>query len=209
MGPRHALSEEPLLSRQASGERWLAPTDEPAEAKRKAAQLDKFTPMSARKMRIANKAARERELWQEQQTLWEEQCRKARPLWEQAFDDCGPEDWAHDEYARWTWEGRPGETAEVAHFIEASAFNGSWLGWVFKTGSRGLGYYKDGVKDDQLGGPEGEVALSDLLPITLKLDGLLADEGRMRRPWYRGKEEGKARTKRRDRRSLKKVLKYP
>ena len=138
--------------------------------------------MSARKMRIANKAARERERWLEQHALWEEQCQNAKPLWEQSFNDEEPEDWAHDEYARWTWEGRLGETAEATYFVEAKAFEGSWVGWTYKTGSRGLGYYKEGVEDDQLGPPEVEVTVSDLLPVTLKLVGLLADEDRMGNP---------------------------
>ena len=71
----------------------------------------------------------------------------------------------------------------AASFIPCDKHQGSWSRWVFKTGGRGLGYYRDGILHDQ---PEKQEETADLLgglaPVELKLDGLIPDLQRIGDP---------------------------
>ena len=77
-----------------SGEGWLSPTEEAAEPKHHSTHTAKIEPMSAARMRAANKAAIEREQVAAQRVQWEEQ-----PGWDEVEEDGGPEE-AHNEDAR-------------------------------------------------------------------------------------------------------------
>ena len=46
--------------------------------------------------------------------------------------------------------GRQGEDAKEHAFEACKGYNGSRKGWVFKTGTLGLGYYKEGVAEPRI-----------------------------------------------------------
>ena len=99
------------------------------------------------------------------------------------FNSPDPEDQGIDEYRQWINDVMPGTDAVAASFIPCDKHQGSWSGWVFKTGGRGLGYYLDGILHDQ---PETQEETADLLrglaPAELKLDGLIPDLQRIGDP---------------------------
>ena len=49
------------------------------------------------------------------------------------------------KYVVWVRSGMEGADAEVVTFIPEKAFKGSKLGWAFKLGEEGLGYYQEGM----------------------------------------------------------------
>ena len=160
-----------------SGEGWCLPTDEAAMPKlhRRGGDVgEKWVPMSAAKMRAAHKASVEREQWNALQTQLEEQRHCLRPVWKEAFDSPDPEDKGVEDYRQWVCDGKPGTSNLEVSFMPCDEYRGSWIGWVFKKGYRGLGYYLDGSVDNQMGEREEvEDLLRGLVPATLKLDGLV------------------------------------
>ena len=90
--------------------------------------------------------------------------------WATIFDD--PEaidmDTGIQQYAWWHWNGSPSWDAVVTNFISCGQFEGSRDGWAFKTGTLGLGYYREGVPDIQqlllapLVRPLGELCKAEL-----------------------------------------------
>ena len=152
------------------------PTDEAAVPKLHGGVDDgeKWVPMSAAKMRAAHKASVEREQWNAQRIQLEEQRHCLRPAWEDAFDSPDPEDQGVEDYRQWVCDGKPGTSNVEVSFMPCNEYRGSWSGWVFKKGNRGLGYYLDGSLNNQMSEQEEvEDLLRGLVPVTLKLDGLV------------------------------------
>jgi len=65
----------------------------------------------------------------------------------------------------------------MPEFSKAAKFAGPWLGMVFKRGSCGLGYYRDGFKVN-LSVTTLLPAVADVSPVTLKLSELINDNSK-------------------------------
>ena len=94
-----------------------------------------------------------RQLWKGKNSglrlQWEEQLCSLQPVWEDTFNSPDPEDRGVDDYRQWVNDGRPGAEAVAITFAPCDKFQGSWQGWVFKKGGKGLGYYREGCLHDQ------------------------------------------------------------
>ena len=99
-----------------SGEGWLSPTDEAAGPKHHSMHTAEIKPMSAARMRAANKAAVEREWSAALRVQWEEQRGILKPMWEEAFDSQEPENQGIGDYRKWVDDGRPGSDAVAVSF---------------------------------------------------------------------------------------------
>ena len=166
-----------------SGEGWLSPTDEAAGPKHHSMHTAEIKPMSAARMRAANKAAVWREWSAALRVQWEEQRGILKLMWEEAFDSQKPENqWIYD-YRKRVDDGMPGIDAVAVSFWPYEKFQGSWDGWVLKAGHKGLGNYQDGCCCDQ-GDAEAVVedSLGMIAPVVLKLDGLIPDLQRVGDP---------------------------
>lgn len=159
------------------------PTDEAAGPKHHSIHTAEIVPMSAARMRAANKAAVEREWAAALRDQWEEQRGILKLMCEEAFNSQEPEDQGIADYRSWVNDGRPGSDAVAVSFLPYEKFQGSWDGWAFKTGHTGLGYYQDGCGSDQ-GDVEAVVedSLGRIAPVVLKLDGLIPDLQRIGDP---------------------------
>ena len=132
--------------------------------------------MSAAKLRVASKLDSQK---QKQAT------RKAKALasvvdnkaiWQEAFNSDQPlaVDDAANLYATWVSNGRQGEEAKEAAFEACKTYSGARIGWVFKAGVLGTGYYKEGVPERTAIGLHRLLCpIADLAPIPLCLDGVV------------------------------------
>ena len=157
------------------------PADQLTEAISEPGRQTKFVPMSAARMRVADKAAKERKRYIEKMLARTQQYEKMQPIWQHAYASGEPEDQGPEDYAQWVAEGRPGETAVASTFVKYEQYSGPWSGWVFKTGKQGLGYYQDGIPEGD-DNSTGDDPMSRLAPVTLKLEGMLTFEERIGDP---------------------------
>ena len=170
-----------------SGERSFAPTDEATWPKHPllhpstdtttpALAKEVWKPMSAVKLRAAAKRDAQSKEQAAKEALARTNAERNKPIWKEAFssDQPLPIDEAADLYAAWASSGRHGELASESAFEASATYTGCRVGWIFKTGGLGTGYYRDGV-------PEARVIdlhrilwpTANLEPVQLRLDEMI------------------------------------
>ena len=76
-------------------------------------------------------------------------------------------------YTQWTAHQEREEHEWDACFYPSKSYTRSWIGWVFRTGVHGTGYYRDGVADES---PTAN-PLDGLCKVKLELDKVLSTIG--------------------------------
>jgi len=171
-----------------SGERSFAPTDEATLPKHPlphqnvgaampAPTKEAWKPMSAAKLREAARLDAQSKKQAAKNASARANAVSNKPIWKEAFssDQPLPIDEAADMYDAWANNGRHGEKAEEAAFEASTTHKDSRVGWAFKTGGLGTGYYREGV-------PEARVIdlhrilwpTADLEPLQLQLNEVIS-----------------------------------
>ena len=68
---------------------------------------------------------------------WNDMYASDQPLCEEVVEE---------QYVVWCDDGQPGRDMVEASFLPSKYYVGSNIGWSFKTGVAGTGYYRDGVQ---------------------------------------------------------------
>ena len=92
-----------------------------------------------------------------------------KEAWKDMYSSDQPlcEEMVEEQYADWCDEGQPGRDMVEASFMPSKNYVGTKVGWSFKTGGAGTGYYRNGVQYLELN--TQAPSMVGLKPMTLKL----------------------------------------
>ena len=134
-----------------------------------------WKPMSVTKIRAAIKDERLRKVNDSCEPEQNHQNDELRDEWRKGFDDPDSFDFETATWAQAEWQSArlADDTSDEGLFIPSKTYDMMRVGWVFRTGVNGVGYYKDGVPDEcKLTDP-----LVGLSRAELELDKLIAPIG--------------------------------